>query len=332
MNHESAIKTLPSDGWAGYWLGHPDRGAGTRQPGGWIFNILPYIEQGQLYGLAAGKTDSTNAKLSATTLAQTPITAFYCPSRRQAKALPTNTADTGLNAYGNTTYYVSETGGTNWMTPVLTSVAKCDYAANGGDMYLSLSNVNSKAAPEGLALGYSVATIGTTAGVDGLLGTTTGKNVIAFAAKTASGSMFLLSTVSISNISDGSSNTILAAEKYLMPDYYETVDFVNGSNLDAGDDAAAYCGDCDDVRRWVLGPNVPVINGVTGVGANATPARDTTGYLMHLGFGSAHAGGFNAVFCDGSVRQVSYGIDSAVYENLGNRKDGNAIDVTAMQF
>ena len=27
------------------WLGHPDRGFDQSQPGGWIYNVLPFVEQ-----------------------------------------------------------------------------------------------------------------------------------------------------------------------------------------------------------------------------------------------------------------------------------------------
>jgi prepilin-type N-terminal cleavage/methylation domain-containing protein len=42
--HEEAFKQLPTGGWAWYWSGDPDRGVDQRQPGGWSYIILPYIE------------------------------------------------------------------------------------------------------------------------------------------------------------------------------------------------------------------------------------------------------------------------------------------------
>jgi hypothetical protein len=42
-------------------------------------------------------------------------------------------------------------------------------------------------------------------------------------------------------------------------------------------------------------------------------------------FGSAHAGGWNAVFCDGSVHGMGFSINAQVHSNLGNRRDGQAI-------
>ena len=43
--HDGAHKSFPTGGWGGEWLGDPDAGYGPRQPGGWIYNVLAYIEQ-----------------------------------------------------------------------------------------------------------------------------------------------------------------------------------------------------------------------------------------------------------------------------------------------
>jgi prepilin-type processing-associated H-X9-DG protein len=43
-------------------------------------------------------------------------------------------------------------------------------------------------------------------------------------------------------------------------------------------------------------------------------------------FGSAHSNGCNFVFCDGSVRTISYGINILVHKRLANRMDGLPID------
>ena len=40
---------FPTGGWGWFWVGDPDRGFNKEQPGGWIYNILPYIEEGRLH-------------------------------------------------------------------------------------------------------------------------------------------------------------------------------------------------------------------------------------------------------------------------------------------
>jgi prepilin-type N-terminal cleavage/methylation domain-containing protein len=45
---ESRKRIFPSAGWTFFWLSLSDRGTGENQPGSWIFNILPDLEQTQL--------------------------------------------------------------------------------------------------------------------------------------------------------------------------------------------------------------------------------------------------------------------------------------------
>src|SRR5205807_1596476 len=42
--HESAQGFYPSGGWSGAWVGVPGR-FGPRQPGGWVYSILGYLER-----------------------------------------------------------------------------------------------------------------------------------------------------------------------------------------------------------------------------------------------------------------------------------------------
>ena len=80
--HENVQGFLPTGGWGYQWLGDPDRGAGKRQTGGWVYNILPYIEQTALHQLGAGATLDTQRSAANAKRVQTPITAFNCPTRR----------------------------------------------------------------------------------------------------------------------------------------------------------------------------------------------------------------------------------------------------------
>src|SRR4029450_8795665 len=56
QNHHDTIKHLPTGGWGWSWVGDPDLGFGVDQPGGWVFNILPYCEGKVIYDIAAGKS------------------------------------------------------------------------------------------------------------------------------------------------------------------------------------------------------------------------------------------------------------------------------------
>ena len=49
LAHETASGRYPTGGWGWFWVGDADRGNDRHQPGGWIYNILPYIEQVNLH-------------------------------------------------------------------------------------------------------------------------------------------------------------------------------------------------------------------------------------------------------------------------------------------
>ena len=45
LSYDSSQGHFPSGGWAWQWTGDPDAGLGPQQPGGWAFQVLPFIEQ-----------------------------------------------------------------------------------------------------------------------------------------------------------------------------------------------------------------------------------------------------------------------------------------------
>ncbi len=83
MSHESAQGYLPGGGWLWNWQGDPDRGFDRRQPGGWVYNVLPYIEQQALHDLGMG-LDAAGKKAAMSTVTATVLPVHYCPSRRPA--------------------------------------------------------------------------------------------------------------------------------------------------------------------------------------------------------------------------------------------------------
>jgi len=90
LQHEVVQGTFPTAGWNWNWAGDPDRGYGIRQPGGWIYNIFPYIEQTALRQMGAGQSPSAKpAFLSQMSMVPLPI--LFCPTRRPAQAYPNPT-------------------------------------------------------------------------------------------------------------------------------------------------------------------------------------------------------------------------------------------------
>jgi len=114
LSHELSQKYFPSGGWGYQWAPDPDRGFGLGQPGSWLYSILPFMEQKQLFNLGKGMSgaDKLNA---AGQILQTPLEETNCPSRRHPGPYP-NPLDT---------YYHNATA-----PP---SLARSDYGANSGD-------------------------------------------------------------------------------------------------------------------------------------------------------------------------------------------------------
>ena len=53
--HEADHGTFPAGGWGWGWVGDADLGSGFGQPGGWIYNILSYMELQSLHDLGLGR-------------------------------------------------------------------------------------------------------------------------------------------------------------------------------------------------------------------------------------------------------------------------------------
>ncbi len=117
------------------------------------------------------------------------------------------------------------------------------------------------------------------------------------------------SAITPASVLDGLSTTLLAGEKSVNPDHYAT-----GGSI--GDNETMYVG--------VNAENIRAAN-------SGTPAlQDRRGGDFHNAFGSAHAGQFATVRCDGSVHMLSYDIDATTYGRLANRRDGQAIDTSGL--
>ena len=317
LNHESALKHYPTGGWSrASFTGDPDGGSGVMQPAGAFFCMLPYMEQSGLYALQAGKTGTLRAA-AAITMVGTPLTCLHCPSRRQAKAYPNNTeldtAGSGQGMLQRRTIDGTYDG--------FTSIAHTDYGCNaycyaGNGVEWSGVDIDSIATGSNKVPLYR-----------SLLSSTTGKAMVATIASGKCGAFdyqtgragifFPYSTVTIGQVTDGTSNTYMFGEKYIEPGNYETGNFHS-----------------DEFDLYGSGFCIEVYGVGVGYAAEAygKVSRDTMGYFPDVIYGSAHAGGFNVALCDGSVRQVSYGISSLVHDHLGNRADGKVIDVTELNF
>jgi len=185
LQHVEKHGFYPTGGWGWSWIGDADRGFDKRQTGGWIYNILPFIEQTALHDLPRdGDPDNiTDAqKTGAKEMYQTPLTLFICPSRRRAVAFKMDWGAQPINAFhGN-------------------SVGRTDYAAATGSQ---------SHRPE-----YSSGPGSLSQGDDPSYGW---RNV-----SYCNGISFERSEVRPAHVRDGESFTMMFGEKYMCPDDYYT--------------------------------------------------------------------------------------------------------------
>ncbi len=292
LAHEHYSKRYPTGGWGDAWVGDADLGNDWRQPGGWLYNLLPYIEQQALHDMGAGM-NTTNKNNAHTLRIQAVVPAFYCPSRRPA----------ALYRWANTN---DGNGGgePNINAGNPSRVLRADYAANGGERHTRPGQRDAWGSDRGPGQISDVVDLSTkqiTSNARLIFGRYLAGTPYNDPPPTT-GIMFCGSMIQASDILDGTSNTYLAGEKYLNPDNYTT-------GVDGGDNENAFIGDNADVTRWAY-----------------QPLRDRPGYPPNNNFGSAHASGFHMAFCDGSIQMIRYSIDLTIHGYLCNRKDKQAID------
>jgi len=184
IEHEDTHGHLPTAGWWGSWVGEPDRGYDIRQPGGWIYNILPYIEQQEIRDVGQGLPN--NPRWAAFQRRDAiAISYLNCPSRRASTPYPNGSGHTPINSRLSQFH------------------ARADYAANAGDI---------KALEEQCGNIYppSVAAMDTP------------KTGWPPALKDFTGTAYCGAAVKLAVITDGLSKTYILGERYINPDDYDT--------------------------------------------------------------------------------------------------------------
>jgi prepilin-type N-terminal cleavage/methylation domain-containing protein/prepilin-type processing-associated H-X9-DG protein len=180
LQHVSLQGIYPTGGWGYQWVGDADRGFSRRQPGGWQYNILPYMEETQLHDLGKGKPDA-DKKIAHGLRVSTPIAIFYCPTRRRPESFSSGYAAYNSNSPGN--------------------VARSDYAANGGSKPYSGGN----AGPGASLLNSDDATIDSAC------------NSVAISQNSP---IYCRSELKPASVRDGASKTYLLGERHIRFDNY----------------------------------------------------------------------------------------------------------------
>ena len=263
LNHESTNQFFPSGGWHYHIVGDADRGFGRNQPGSWLFSILPYVDQNALFNLSALGEDPNSDATANKKKNNEKLLTTPLPMMNCPSRRPAR-----LIPFRSYEFH-------NANTP--TSIVRSDYAGSYGG---AGSNENF------LDLTYKTVASGYDWPVT----------------STMNGVIFRYSQMEAAKIYDGLSNTFLAGEKFVPPDYYNVASGYNADN------EGAYCGDDNDNQRT----------------SYDSPYQDRKGLNALRSWGSAHAGVFGMGLCDGSVQKISYSIDPGVFRNLGIRDDGSS--------
>jgi type II secretory pathway pseudopilin PulG len=114
---EGARRHYPTGGWGWKWVADSVPNSTYGQPGGWIYQLLPYLENNAIYELPhqGGPRPTIESRIHV--LLATPCVTFHCPSRGNSKIIPFDSTRIPKIA--------------NLQAPP-TMVALTDYVANGG--------------------------------------------------------------------------------------------------------------------------------------------------------------------------------------------------------
>ncbi|MGD9127706.1 MAG: DUF1559 domain-containing protein [Planctomycetia bacterium] len=295
-NAESAHGAYPTQGWYG-WAPVPDLGYGVNQPGGWPYQVLPYIEQKTLYEEGMGGSVIEQRTANAIRC-QTPLYIWNCPSRRAAEVCPINMTTASSVSLLHTPIMCLRLDNYGKKG----SIRTC-YAANAGDLRGAGSTFvgpgSNPVIVNGIPTQYYEQYVNNDWWSD--------------YNKNSNGIIYLHSSVSVRDVTDGTSNTYLVGEKCVDPK-------AMALGGDMGDDQSPYVADDCDGVRWGMHP--PMMD----TAGSALDAAGTTVIWSssNIRFGGPHPGGFNMAFCDGSVQSIPYDIDPTVHQLLSNRMDGGS--------
>lgn len=184
QNHIDTHKFFPSGGWGWNWTGDPDRGYNEDQPGGWVYNLLDFLEEPALRKFGKGLSAAAK-KTAAKDVLQTPLKVMTCVTRREPIPVINTRHPACVNCDDSA------------------DVVRGDYCANAGDQAANQLGTG----PGSLAAGDDPTFWTSSTYAPG---------------KVHTGVSYQRSMVKIKNITDGLTKTYLVGEKYLDFTKYNT--------------------------------------------------------------------------------------------------------------
>jgi prepilin-type N-terminal cleavage/methylation domain-containing protein len=257
----------------------------------WMYQVLPYIEQQNLYDRRRADGTEANGGFLKTGLVETTVPTFQCPSRSERFCV------------------------------------KAIYAFAVGDYAGVLASHFSPDWP-GFAWQISVPPAGPVGATEDLL-TWTGILVKGGHVIPGNGSkppqIWKFTPVSTKSIEDGTSNTILLAEKAAPSNHWSLTAPIYGNTDPYWEIYGYYVGaDWPHMRQFAARPAGSTVNRPEYlIRGDSEPRNGETATFVpdEQGFGSAHPGIICAVYGDGSTHTISQDADHLMLDSMGKRAD-----------
>ena len=287
-----------------------------KQGVGWLFQILPYLEENAV-GNLVHQAD----------LAKNPIPLYNCPSRRGVTISDNSNFDPPIEV--SLVDYAAATAG-----PSRSEIGNAiddyfdDFARPFSDPDASVSDQlvsevfwgcrDCDSTLPAATLVRSMQNAGTPVQFRGIIQRTDWAPVPVTPFNPSGGRVAGFGTkMTMAKIIDGTSKTLLAAEKRLRPSEY------SGNSTRPNAPGPRPAPKFDD-RGWADGWDYDHLRSCMFPLAQDGELPDADDDFAYS-FGSAHAGGMNSLFADGSVTSISYDVDRETFNRLGHRSDAETI-------
>ena len=274
---------------------------------GWAYQILPYMEEGALQGIV------TQDQLQAAT-----IPLYVCPSRRSVSL-----AQSDANAEHKLVFFIDYASAQPCTVECPSGTPGCPSPAPRYDPRNSVPIT--KTSEPGYLTNWEAIWGGKNQNgkqqgnnqvYDGVIVRSPWcRNCPAVAPDSTPGNpvgRFLKGAprpTTIAKITDGTSHTFMLGEKYVRSDMYEGGGYSDDHGWSEGWDP-------DAIRSTCFQP----YQDSDGFQFDGSGNDDPFGHDADIVyFGSAHPGGFNAIYADGSIQTLNYDIDVVLFNALGTR-------------